>query len=86
MAVQILRRYGIKKFAQASTAASPGATTATKPTDESANEHVDGQRRSHFMTKFDKGSKSSVRSWRIEVRAQQVRSAAATMAARLAAV
>jgi len=82
----VVQRHGSEQLAQASTAASPGATTASKPTDESANEHVDGQRRSHFMTKFDKGSKSSVCSWRIEVRAQQVRSAAATMAARLAAV
>jgi hypothetical protein len=57
--VKILHRHDSEQLAQASTAASPGATTAIKPTDESANEHVDGQRRSDFMTKFDKGSKSS---------------------------
>jgi hypothetical protein len=56
MVVQILRRHGSEKFAQASTAASPGATTAIKPTDVSANEHVGGQRRSHFMSKFERGA------------------------------
>ena len=56
MVVQILRRHGNEKLAQASTAASPGATTAIKPTDESANEHVGDQRRSHFMSKFERGA------------------------------
>ena len=56
MVVQILRRHASEKLAQASTAASPDATTPIKPTDESANEHIDGQRRSHFMSKFDKGA------------------------------
>jgi hypothetical protein len=56
MAVQILRRHVSEKLVQASTAASPGATTAIKPTDKSANERVDGQRRSHFMSKFERGA------------------------------
>ena len=38
------------------------------------------------MSKFDKGGKSKVCSWRIKVRAQHVRLAAATVVARLAAV
>ena len=56
MVVQILRRHGSEKLALVSTAASPDATTAMKPTDESANEHVGGQRRSHFMSKFERGA------------------------------
>ena len=69
-------------------AASLDATAATPLTDESGSEHVDGQRRSpiYACQHLIRGGKSSVCSWRLKIRAQQVRSAAATMAARLAAV
>ena len=68
--------------------ASLDATAATPLTDESGSEHVDGQRKSPIYAgqNLIRGGKSSVCSWRLKIRAQQVRSAAATMAARLAAV
>jgi hypothetical protein len=69
-------------------AASLDVTASTQLTDESGSEHVDGKRRSHIYAcqNLIRGGKSSVCSWRLKIRAQQVRSAAATMAARLAAV
>ena len=79
---------GTWEKAHKESAASLDATAATPLTDESGSEHVDGQRRSHIYAcqNLIRGSKSSVCSWRLKIRAQQVRSAAATMAARLAAV